>query len=46
LAIKLIQVISVSAYHLVGEIQGVGDVLRNRRVPNIRINGGDPKVGG
>jgi hypothetical protein len=43
---KLIKVISVSASHLVGEIQGVGDVLRNRRVANIRINGGDPEGGG
>jgi len=42
----LIKVTSVSANHLVGEIQGVGDVLRNRGVANIRINGGDPKVGG
>jgi hypothetical protein len=35
-------VTSVSANHLVGKIQGVGDVLRNRSVANIRINGGDP----
>jgi hypothetical protein len=38
----VIKVTSVSANHLVGEIQGVGDVLRNRGVANIRINGGNP----